>query len=174
MITLKPACLWTEPLTICFNLQISFILRFWVWCDYIETCMSVNWTVDWNPLRSRPNPSCCGSPRLSRSLKISMILEIWQTLWWTWCREDLLPELEGDAKEGKKQTKMGTLTTSLKRLNLIWQLAGMKENSEDNYGFGTKTISEICCNLDGPWLRKLGWVDQDYGRGKMKKHFWEK
>ena len=35
------------------------------------TCMSVNCTVVWNPLRSRPNPSSCGSPRLSRSLWIS-------------------------------------------------------------------------------------------------------
>ena len=37
-----------------------------------QTCMSVNWTVDWKPLRSRPNPSCWGSPRLSRSLQIAV------------------------------------------------------------------------------------------------------
>ena len=66
-----------------FNLLILFnLIEFSVWSHWrLETCMSVNWTVDWKPFRSRPNPSCCGSPRLSRSLQILIILKIFLDNW---------------------------------------------------------------------------------------------
>ena len=58
--------------------------------------------------------------------------------WYTWCREDLLLEFEGDVKIGEEQKNEATLTTSLKKvktyMTAAWKVRkGCQENIDDKW-----------------------------------------